>query len=91
MATEKSIPSPAPAPKPRAATSRSEHRLVKYLREVGTELKKTNWPSKPELISETQIVIGVLIALGVFVAAWDQVLGLIIKGLMRIFGIHSAI
>jgi len=61
----------------------------KYLTEVRTELKKTTWPTKTELISQTQVVIGLLVVIGVFIAAWDQVLGLLFKGLLAALGIEQ--
>jgi preprotein translocase subunit SecE len=82
MATKSSA---APAPASRAPAK--ENRVAKYLGEVRTELKKTNWPSRAELIAQTQVVFGLLIVVGVFVATWDMLLGFIIGGLLRALGV----
>lgn len=61
-------------------------RVRKYLGEVMIELKKAHWPGKPELIAQTQVVLGLLVAIGVSVAVCDLLLGLIFKGLLRLIG-----
>lgn len=58
-----------PAPRDNVVT-----RVTHYLREVQTELKKTNWPSKAELIASTQVVIGLLVVVGVYVFLVDTIL-----------------
>ena len=45
-----------------------------YLREVQTELKKTNWPGKAEMIASTQVVIGLLVVVGVYIFILDTAL-----------------
>lgn len=54
-----------------------------FLKEVKAELKKVKWPTRPEVIKMTMIVLGVSIAVGAFIAGLDYLLtnlmGLIIK------------
>jgi len=64
-AAVKARPARAPAASPFS-------RVGPYLREVQTELKKTNWPSKAEMIASTQIVIGLLVVVGVYIFVLDQ-------------------
>ena len=64
-------------------------KATKYLSEVRTELKKTNWPTKAELIVQTQVVIGLLIVVGVFIAAWDFLLGHIFSLILRLLGVPN--
>jgi preprotein translocase subunit SecE len=59
----------------------------KYLDEVMTELRKAHWPSKPELIAQTQVVIGLLIVIGIFIAVWDVLLSKVLEGLFRLLGV----
>jgi preprotein translocase subunit SecE len=66
-------------------------RAAKYLGEVRTELKKTHWPSKPELIAQTQVVIGMLILVGVFIAAWDFILGQVLRLILRLLGVSHGL
>jgi preprotein translocase subunit SecE len=58
----------------------------KYLTEVRTELRKTNWPTKPDLISQTQVVLGLLVVIGVFITVWDRVLGVLFNVLLAALG-----
>ena len=64
-------------------------RMGKYFSEVRTELRKTLWPTKPELIAQTQVVLGVLLLLGVFIACWDMILGQIFKVLLQLMGVKQ--
>jgi len=100
MATDRSAATVKPAKdrvKPAAAPARTggasagnglAPRARKYLSEVMTELRKTTWPTKQELISQTQVVLGLLLVIGVFISAWDAVLGLIFKGLLAMLGVR---
>ena len=46
-------------------------RVVRYLREVWAELKRVDWPSRPELIASTIVVVSVLLAMALYLGAWD--------------------
>jgi preprotein translocase subunit SecE len=46
-------------------------RVVRYLREVWAELKRVDWPSRPELIASTIVVVAVLLAMALYLGAWD--------------------
>lgn len=100
MATEKSVasvkPSKGPArPQTPAQTGgpnpimRAWNKAGKYLGEVWSELKKANWPSREELKAQTQVVLSLLLFLGVFMWAWDSILGLVFKGLLRLMGVEQ--
>lgn len=58
-------------------------KLVKFLREVRGELKKTAWPDRRELISSTGIVLGTVIVISGFIGLVDlifaEALTLVIK------------
>jgi len=89
MSTEKSAATVKPAAKPKPAGNGPFQRGQKYLGEVMTELKKTSWPSRAELISQTQVVLGVLVAVGVFIWIWDFILTKIFEGILRVLGINQ--
>jgi preprotein translocase subunit SecE len=98
MATEKSVatvkPTKGPARPQAPAQSGGDgtvQRSAKYLGEVRSELKKTTWPSKPELIAQTQIVIGLLVIIGVFIATWDFLLGQIFRLLLMAIGVKNPV
>jgi len=61
-------------------------RIQKYYGEVMTELRKAIWPSRTELRAQTQVVLGVLVAIGVSVALFDTVLGVAVNLLLRLVG-----
>lgn len=46
-------------------------RITIFLKEVRTELKKVNWPTRQETIKYTLIVIGVSLAVAVFLGGLD--------------------
>lgn len=46
---------------------------VTFLKEVQGELKKVTWPTRQEAIRLTLIVIGVSIAVGVFIGGLDYI------------------
>ena len=60
---------PAPAPAPVAAPRKSN-----FLSEVITELKKVTWPTLPEAWRLTTVVLGVIVAIAVYVGLIDFVL-----------------
>ncbi len=46
-------------------------RSITFLKEVKVELKKVNWPTKQETIKYTLIVIGVSLAVMIFLGGLD--------------------
>lgn len=46
-------------------------RVVRYAQEVYAELKRVDWPSRPELIASTIVVVVVLLAMALYLGAWD--------------------
>lgn len=49
-------------------------RAARYLGEVRMELRKTTFPDKPELIASTQVVLGLVVMVGIFIYLLDLVL-----------------
>lgn len=92
MATEKTVSTvkpkrPQQAPAARTGGEGSPNKAAKYLGEVREQLRKTNWPSRSELIAQTQVVLGVLVVVGVFIFAWDLILSKIVSGLLSLMGV----
>ena len=54
-------------------------RIVRYLREVRAELARVDWPSRRELTGSTLIVLVVLIALALYLGAWDYLFTVSVK------------
>lgn len=46
----------------------------RYLHEVMVELKKTTWPTKRELIANTQLTIGLVVVVGIYLFVIDWLL-----------------
>jgi preprotein translocase subunit SecE len=57
------------------------NRIIEYFRESREELKKVIWPSRPETVRSTLIVLGVSAAVAAFLGLLDYVLNI---GLERI-------
>jgi len=47
------------------------NKIVTFLKEVRLEMKKVNWPTRQETIRYTLIVIGVSVAVAIFLGALD--------------------
>ncbi|MBZ9569466.1 preprotein translocase subunit SecE [Patescibacteria group bacterium] len=51
--------------------SKFPKKIIAFLKEVRLEIKKVNWPSRKELFKNTLIVIGVSLALAIFLGGLD--------------------
>ena len=56
---------------------------VNFLREVRTELVKSSWPTRKELVDSTGVVVVAVLLFSVFVGLSDFILGRIIGYLVR--------
>ena len=54
-----------------------------YLNEVITELQKTTWPTRPEALRLTYVVITVIVTLGIYMALLDAGLGAIFNRILH--------
>jgi preprotein translocase subunit SecE len=71
----------APRPTTIARKDGPIQRISRYLREVRVELKKTTWPSRPDLFAATKVVLGTVIVVGVYLAVIDFVLSAVTRQL----------
>ena len=61
------------------------HRTAAFVVAVRDELKKVTWPTKPELIKATRMIIVLSILLGLTIGLMDYVLQLIlVEGIARL-------
>jgi preprotein translocase subunit SecE len=62
-------------PVPRAVPAREGPSLIdrirRYLREVRAELARVDWPSRQEITAMTVVVVVVLVAMALYLGAWD--------------------
>ncbi len=50
---------------------RSENAIQRYFRETTGELKKVTWPTRPEALRLTGLVLLVMVVVGIFLASID--------------------
>jgi preprotein translocase subunit SecE len=55
------------------------NKIVSFLKEAKTELTKVNWPTKEKTINYTLIVIGISIAVALFLGGLDYFFGYLLK------------
>ena len=61
------------------------HRTVDFLGAVRDELKKVTWPTRPELVKATRMIIVLSILLGITIGLLDWLLQLIlVEGIARL-------
>jgi len=53
-------------------------KVVSYLDDVTTEMRKVNWPKRPELISNTVITLLASVALALFIFGADRLISFIL-------------
>jgi len=58
-------------------------KVQEFVMEVWTELKKSSWPTRKELVDSTIVVIVTILVLGIFVALADLVFLRIVALLTR--------
>ena len=61
-------------------------RVGKWLKDMRTELKKVQWPTKTQTINNTVIVILCCIVVGICIWLLDALAGSVIRALLDLFG-----
>ncbi len=61
-------------------------RAAKWLKEMKSELKKVQWPTRKQVINNTLIVIACVIVVGVFIWIFDFIAGNAIQLLISLLG-----
>ena len=64
---------------------RTWHKTCKYFRELRSELKKVVWPTPKQVLKNTAVVLGCVVAVGVFIWLFDFVAGEGISALIGVF------
>src|SRR5262245_50134934 len=64
---------------PAARTPGPFDKAIRYMGQVQTELRKTTWPSKQELIASTQVVLGLLVVVGLYIWGVDLILSVLFR------------
>ena len=61
-------------------------RIGKWFKELKSELKKVQWPTKKQTINNTVIVILCCIVVGICILVFDALAGSVIRALLDLFG-----
>jgi preprotein translocase subunit SecE len=61
-------------------------RAAKWLKEMKSELKKVQWPTRKQTINNTLIVIACVVVVGVFIWVFDFIAGNAIELLLSLLG-----
>jgi preprotein translocase subunit SecE len=55
------------------------NKIINFLKEAKSELKKVNWPNKQQTTNYTLAVIGISVAVAIFLGGLDYLFGHILK------------
>ncbi len=69
--TDAKIARPVARPLPARQGPSVVERITRYFREVRAEMAKVDWPSRRELTAMTAVVVVVLLAMSLYLGAWD--------------------
>ena len=61
-------------------------RIGKWLKDMKSELKKVQWPTKKTVVKNTGVVIACVIVVGVFIWVFDLLANSVVGALLRLFG-----
>ena len=56
-------------------------KIIKFFEDVTKEMKKVTWPTRPELMESTKVVIVVCLVLAGFAYVIDMIINQVIKGI----------
>ena len=61
-------------------------RAAKWLKDMKSELKKVQWPTRKQTVNNTLIVIACVIVVGVFIWAFDYLANSVIEIIINLLG-----
>ncbi len=64
---------------------RTGHRIVKWFRDMKSELKKVVWPTRKQVIQNTIVVLLCVLVVGIFIWVFDAVGNLFVQWLIGLF------
>ena len=56
-------------------------KIIKFFEDVVKEMKKVTWPTKPELMESTKVVVIVCLVLAGFTYVIDMIINQVLKGI----------
>lgn len=72
--------------KEKKAKTKKQNRVVKFFKDLKSELKKVVWPSRKTVVNNTGIVLVVMLIVGLFLAGVDTGVGFIVDKLIGLGG-----
>ncbi len=63
--------------------NKPDNALVRYFKETRAEIRKVSWPTREEATNLTLIVLGVTVAMAIFLGAVDYIFASLIQLLVR--------
>ena len=78
--------SSAKSSKKEKAKTKKPNRVVKYFRDLKSELKKVVWPSKSTVIKNTSVALAVMAVAAIAIWGFDQIAQLGVKALINLVG-----
>ena len=55
------------------ANAKKQNKIVRFFKEIKSELKKVTWPTGKQVVNNTAIVIAVVVIVGVVIAIFDTI------------------
>ncbi len=55
------------------ANAKKQNKVVRFFKEIKSELKKVTWPTKKQVLNNTLIVIAVVVIIGIIIAIFDAI------------------
>ena len=55
------------------ANAKKQNKIVRFFKEIKSELKKVTWPTKKQVLNNTLIVIAVVVIIGAVIAIFDAI------------------
>lgn len=81
---QKKAPQRPPVKAPGAPTKKERTKPRQFIKEVGGELKKVAWPTRPEVVAYSTVVLVACVVIAVIVFAMDYVFT---RAVLALFGI----
>lgn len=78
--------SSAKSSKKEKAKTKKPNRVVKFFKDLKSELKKVVWPSRKTVVNNTGVVLAVMLIVGLFLTGVDTALGFVVEKLISIGG-----
>ena len=74
-----------PASKPAKKKAKKKSKIVKWFRDMKSELKKVTWPTKKQIINNTLVVLAVEVAAAIVLWVFDTLGSAVVDVIFSIF------